>query len=84
MSAAIHPDDATASLALALEVPPHFGLEPATARATVAEVARATAPWRETAKAFGLTNAEASRMASAFEHEGRERGHPKQPIDEPA
>ena len=72
LSTAIHPDDAAASLELALEVAPDFGLDPASARAAVGEVARATAPWRETAKEFGLTNAEASRMASAFEHKDRE------------
>lgn len=72
LSTAIHPDDAAASLELALEVAPNFGLDPASARAAVGEVARATAPWRETAKELGLTNAEASRMASAFEHGDRE------------
>lgn len=72
LSTAIHPDDAAASLELALEVAPDFGLDPASARAAVGEVARATALWREAAEEFGLTNAEASRMASAFEHKDRE------------
>ena len=65
---AIHPDDATASLELALEVAPYFDLDAASAQAIVAEVARATALWRRTAQSYGLASAETSRMAGAFEH----------------
>ena len=65
---AIHLDDATASLELALEVAPYFGLDPAPARSIAAEVARVTALWRRTAKSYGLASAETSRMAGAFEH----------------
>ena len=65
---AIHPDDATASLELALEVAPYFEMDDASAQATAAEVARGTALWRRTAKSYGLASAETSRMAGAFEH----------------
>ena len=65
---AIHLDDATASLELALEVAPYFDLDAASAQAIVAEVARETAPWRRTAQSYGLASAETSRMAGAFEH----------------
>ena len=65
---AIHPDDATASLELALEAAPYFDLDAASAQATVAEIARETARWRRTAKSYGLAGAETSRMAGAFEH----------------
>lgn len=65
---AIHPDDATASLELALEVAPYFEMDDASAQATVAEIARETARWRRTAKSYGLASAETSRMAGAFEH----------------
>ena len=68
LATAIHFDDATASLELALEVAPYFELDTIAARVTVAEVARATARWRRTAESYGLASAEASRMASAFEH----------------
>ena len=65
---AIHLDDATASLELALDVAPYFDLDAASAQATVAEIARETARWRRTAKSYGLAGAETSRMAGAFEH----------------
>ena len=68
LATAIDLDDAAASLELALEVAPYFELDAASARATVAEIARGTAPWRRTAESYGLAGAETSRMASAFEH----------------
>lgn len=68
LSTAIQPQDATASLDLALEAASYFELEAAVARATVAEVAQQTAAWRQVARSCGLTGAEAERMASAFEH----------------
>ena len=68
LATAIHFDDATASLELALEVAPYFELDASSAQATIAEIARATARWRRTAESYGLASAEASRMASAFEH----------------
>ena len=65
---AIDLDDATASLELALEVAPYFEMDDASAQATVAEIARGTAPWRRTAELYGLASAETSWMAGAFEH----------------
>ena len=65
---AIDFDDATASLALALQVAPYFELNDGEAWAIVAEVARATAEWRALAAGFGLPATETTRMASAFEH----------------
>ena len=65
---AIDFDDATASIALALQVAPYFELKDGEAWAIVAEVARATAEWRALAAGFGLPAAETTRMASAFEH----------------
>ena len=65
---AIHLDDAAASLEPTLEVAPYFGLDTASARATVAEVSRETACWRRTAESYGLASAETPRMAGAFEH----------------
>lgn len=68
LSTALDFDDATASLALALEVAPYFELAAGAAHAIAAEVAQATAQWRGVAARFGLSDAEQARMASAFEH----------------
>ena len=65
-------DDATASLDLALEVAPYFELDDAEARSTIAEVAKATANWRQTARSYRLSSNETQRMATAFEHEDLE------------
>ena len=72
LSTAIHPQDATASMELALAAAPYFDLDADVARTTAAEVARATAAWREVARSSGLTATEVERMASAFEHEDLE------------
>ena len=74
LSTAIHPENASASLDLALEAAPYFQLDAARARATVAEIAQKTAAWRQAAKSCGLTDTEAGRMASAFEHDDLELG----------
>ena len=74
LSTAIHPEDASASLDLALETAPYFQLDVAKARATIAEIAQKTAAWRQAAKSCGLTDTEAKRMASAFEHDDLELG----------
>lgn len=73
LSTSIMPDDATASLDLAMEAAPYFQLDAAAARATAAEVGRTTATWRTVAKSVGLSSAEVERMASAFEHGDLER-----------
>lgn len=69
LTTAIDEVDGTASLDLAFEVAPHFGVKPAKAKNIVREVRAAVARWRETAAGFGLSGAEIERMASAFEHE---------------
>ncbi len=69
LSLAIDFDDQTASLDLALSVAAYFELKPEEARAIAAEVAAATATWREAAARVGLTGKESDRMATAFEHE---------------
>lgn len=62
-------DDRSASLDLALEVAPEFGLKGADARAIVREVAAAVRGWRKTAARLGLSAAEIEGMESAFEHD---------------
>jgi serine/threonine-protein kinase HipA len=73
LSTAIDLDDTTASIDLAFDVAPAFGLTPAQARAIAREVGAAAAGWRTAAAAVGLSAAEADRMASAFEHDDLER-----------
>lgn len=68
LSTALDFDDATASLALALEVAPYFELAGGAAHAIATEVAQVTAQWRGIAGRFGLSETEQARMASAFEH----------------
>ena len=62
-------DDATASLQLAFDVAPYFEIDAAAARRIAAEVAQATAAWRQAAERLGISTAETRRMAGAFEHE---------------
>jgi len=68
LSLAIDEADTTASLALAFEVAPRFGLKAADAREIAAEVGHATSGWRVRASALGLTSKDITRMESAFEH----------------
>ena len=68
LQTAINLDDDAASLRLALDVAPYFEMDDAVARATIAKVAETTANWRRVAMRYGLPSAEATRMASAFEH----------------
>jgi serine/threonine-protein kinase HipA len=69
LTTAIDEADGTASLDLAFEVAPHFGVKPDKAKIIAHEVGAAVARWRETAKATGLSANEIERMASAFEHD---------------
>ena len=66
-------DDRSASLDLALEVAPAFGLRAADAQRIVREVAAAVSGWRKTAEGFGLPPAEIDEMAPAFEHRDLEQ-----------
>jgi serine/threonine-protein kinase HipA len=69
LTTAIDEADGTASLDLAFEVAPHFGVKPDRAKAIVRDVGKVVVRWRETAASIGLSSNETERMASAFEHE---------------
>ena len=60
--------DPTASLEIAFEVAPQFGLKAADAKRIAAEVGAATARWGTVAARFGIAASEIERMRSAFEH----------------
>jgi serine/threonine-protein kinase HipA len=64
----INEDDNTASLALALDVAGYFKLDADRARTIAAEIGKAVSKWRDVAARHGLTQSQAVRMASAFEH----------------
>lgn len=70
---AINEQDATASMETAYAVAAKFGLKQDQATAIAGEVATAVANWRATAKKLGLKPGEVDRMASAFEHEDRDK-----------
>jgi len=72
LTTAINEDDNTASLALAMEVAGYFELDADRARAIAAQAGKASSKWRSEAARYGLTKAEISRMASAFEHQDLE------------
>ncbi len=61
--------DPTASMEIAFEVAPMFGLNATEARGIAAAVGTAVAQWRVVAARFGLAASEVDRMHSAFEHE---------------
>lgn len=61
--------DPTASLDIAFEVAPQFGLRTADAKRVAKEVGAATARWKSVAARFGIASSEIERMRSAFEHE---------------
>ncbi len=61
--------DPTASLDIAFDVAPQFGLKAADAKGIAAEVGAATAQWHTVASRFGITSSEIERMRSAFEHD---------------
>ena len=69
LSLAIDESDATASMELAFEVAPRFGLKPQEAKAIALEVAQAVNDWRNVAASHGLSSKDISRMESAFEHD---------------
>ena len=62
-------DDGSASLDLVLSVAEYFNLSSDRARAIIAEVARAVAPWRREAAALGISRTEIDKMSSAFDHD---------------
>ena len=66
---AIDETDGTASLDLAMEVAPMFGMTGQAARATAAEVGEAVRGWRDAAARLGIAPNEVERMSSAFDHD---------------
>ena len=75
LTTAIDEVDGTASLDLAFQVAPHFGVKSDKAKSIVREVGAAVAHWRETAAGLGLAAAEIERMASAFDHADTEQAN---------
>ena len=69
LSTSIGFDDPVASLDLALETAPSYGLDKAAARGIAGEVGGAVTAWRETAERLGATRRDIDRLASAFEHD---------------
>jgi len=69
LATAINEEDATASLALAMEVAEYFELDALKAKTIAREVGKSVSKWRDEAARHGLKKAEIDRMASAFEHE---------------
>jgi serine/threonine-protein kinase HipA len=69
----INLDEGTCSLDLLEAAAEYFALTLAQARVIIKEVATVTAMWRDTAKTVGARSAEATRMASAFEHDDLRR-----------
>jgi serine/threonine-protein kinase HipA len=66
---AIDVDDATASIDLAFSVAEYFSVKPVQAKTIAGEVARVVSTWREEARRLDLSDAEITRVRSAFEHE---------------
>lgn len=62
-------DDGTCDIDLVLAVAPEFGLRAKRAWEIAAEVAKATATWREIAHQMGAPARETDYLESAFEHE---------------
>jgi serine/threonine-protein kinase HipA len=69
LTTAINEDDGTASLELAMDVAPYFGLKLPEARQTAKRIGVAVSSWRSEAVNFGLKKVEIDRMASAFDHD---------------
>lgn len=59
----------TASIDLAFSVAEYFSVKPGEAKTIAANVARVVSTWREEARRLNLSDAEITRVQSAFEHE---------------
>jgi serine/threonine-protein kinase HipA len=68
LSVAIDEADTTASLELAYQVAPQFGLKHTVAQQIVQEVKKSVSTWRKVCLSYGITSQETERMESAFEH----------------
>ena len=62
-------EDRSASMDLAFEVAPHFGIRNTDAKALAEKMARAVGRWQPVAMELGASKSACDRMASAFEHE---------------
>lgn len=69
LSTAIDLDDPTASIDLAFDHSPYFGLEKIQAYKIAKEVGAGVASWRKEAMYFKIKKEEIDRMSSAFEHD---------------
>lgn len=69
LSLAVDDQDQTASLELAFQVAPHFGIDANTASRIAYQAGQAVSAWRIEAQRLRIRSAEINRMASAFEHE---------------
>ncbi len=74
LSTNIDLDEATCSIDLLEAASEYFALTLAQARSVIREIATVTATWRDTAREVGAPVSEIDRMASAFEHDGLNRG----------
>lgn len=68
LSTAIDLIDPTASLDIASDVAPYFGLNASQAKKIIKKVGTATASWHKEAEKLKIKKQEIDRMASAFEH----------------
>jgi serine/threonine-protein kinase HipA len=68
-TAIVEGEDRSASIDLAFEAAPHFGLRPDEAETTAREIAAAVFRWRDVARELGARASTCDRMSSAFEHE---------------
>ena len=70
---AIDVDDPTASIDLAFSVAEYFSVKHDETKTIAGEVARVVSAWREVARRLDLSDAEITRVRSAFEHEDLEK-----------
>ena len=68
-TAIVEGEDRTASIELAFEAAPHFGLALGEAEAIAKQIAAAVVRWRDVARELGASASTCDRMSSAFEHE---------------
>jgi serine/threonine-protein kinase HipA len=81
LSTSIHPDDASASIDLAVSAADYFGLKNEEAILIAADVAAVVSTWRTVAEKAGLGSIEITRMASAFEHDDLKKAQAKPAVN---
>lgn len=67
-TALVDSEDRSASIGLAFEAAPHFGIDADEARRIAQQVAAAVSVWRDVARRLRASVQECDRMADAFEH----------------